>query len=404
MELQSLAEFAVAAADPESATRQAVEELAIEGPVAVLAVGKAAGVMAAGAHAELDSVTEGLVVTAYDDVAAPPGWSRLVASHPMPSDKSEAAGRAALDLVERATGTLVVLLSGGASALMEVPPAGLSTDDLAKMTSVLLASAMEIDDINVIRKHVSAVKGGRLAAASRASTIRTLAVSDVVGDDLSAIGSGPTVGDPSTFLEALTLAAPLRDRLPPAVYAHLEKGARGVIPETPVSFHADVTARVILSGRTVAKAVEVEAQRRGWMTAVHEPPLSGEAVNAVERVLAEAQPGLSVFHGETTLEVSGGGRGGRNQHGALAGALRLRGDERRTLMTLATDGVDGPTDAAGAIVDGGTVGRGSAAGLDAVEHLTNCNSGPYLEAAGDLLVTGATGTNVADLWMLFTVD
>lgn len=401
-ELRSLATYAVSVADPAGATRQAVADLAIGEPVTVLAVGKAAGAMAAGAQVQLGSVAEGLVITAYDDAVAPPGWQCLVGGHPVPTGKSEVAGRAALELAARAEGTLLVLLSGGASALMEVPAPDLSTNDLAETTRVLLANSVSIDDLNVIRKHLSALKGGRLAAASGARAIRTLAVSDVVGDDLSAIGSGPTVADQSTFRQALALAAPFRDQLPPAVYRHLQCGKQGLVADTPASFATDVTAQVILNGRAVAQAVEVEARTRGLTAGVAEPPLSGRAAAAVERVLGDGKSGLSIFHGETTVQVERGGRGGRNQHGALACALRIAGDQRRTLLTLATDGIDGPTDAAGAIVDGGTVGRGAAAGLDAAEHLEACNSNPFLAATGDLLVTGPTGTNVADLWMLFT--
>jgi glycerate 2-kinase len=346
----------------------------------------------------------------------PPGVQWFDGGHPVPNEGSLAGARRALE-VARAAGpqdATLVLISGGGSALMALPADGLTLADKQRTIHVLLASGADIYELNTVRKHLSAIKGGRLAAAARGA-VHTLIVSDVVGDDLSVIASGPTVPDESTFADAVDV---LRRRgpeaaFPSAVVAHLGAGLRGEVSETPARSDAALArafAEVIGRQRGALEGAEREAERLGYRVVVVPEPIIGEARDAarryVERVaplLASARGPLCVLSsGETTVTVRGTGRGGRNQEFACAAAPLLDRFERPALLaSFGTDGIDGPTDAAGAIVDVDTVRRAQSIGLPPLtQYLGDNDTYALFDALGDLLRTGPTRTNVGDVQIL----
>jgi glycerate-2-kinase len=342
--------------------------------------------------------------------------SGIAAGHPTPTDASEEAGRQALAIAKsmRDDETLLVLLSGGASALMAVPAEGVTLADKVRTTDVLLRAGADIHTLNTVRKHVSAVKGGWLAAMADAPIV-TLALSDVVGDDLSVIGSGPTVPDPSTFVDArrsLEAHGGL-DRYPSEVRSRLARGVRGEVPETPKPGDprlARSLARVIGGRRDAMRGAADEARQRGYAVHVLEQAVVGEAREAARQSVAEAAARLQISRdgplclissGETTVRVTGSGRGGRNQEFSLAAADGMAAlAAPAALASVGTDGIDGPTDAAGAIVDSSTLSRARHAGLSAAAFLDNNDAYAFFNALGDLIHTGPTGTNVGDLQVI----
>jgi glycerate 2-kinase len=380
------------------------------GPVLVVGAGKAVVAMAQTAASVLGaSIADGLVIAPQGsvEVTAPPIRVRCGA-HPVPDAASLAATADLLAVVERASAdTLVlVLLSGGGSALLVAPSEGITLDDKQAVTRALLMAGAEIGALNGLRKHCSRVKGGGLArAAAGARGCWTLVLSDVVGDDLATIASGPTVGDLTTYGDALALLAHLRVTPPAAVADHLRRGAAGAIPETPKPgdpLFARVTTRLIGRNADAVVAAADGAARRGYTVAVWPEPLTGDAAQAGQR-LAEALlalPGTGpvalVAGGETTVRALPAGLGGRSQHLAVAAAIGLAGAPA-VLLAAGTDGVDGPTDAAGGCVDGATARRASAAGVDLHAVLRATDSHRLLARTGDLVMTGPTGTNVADV-------
>ncbi len=386
-------------------------------PVHVLGVGKASAPMAA-ALARTPSVTlaSGLVIGPGHGPALPPGMAWCEGAHPVPDERSVEAGRRALAFVRGvpADGRLLVLLSGGASSLMAVPVPGLTLAAKRETTRRLLLAGADIDALNTVRKHLSAIKGGQLAAAT-AAPVLTLAVSDVVGDDLSLIGSGPTVGDPSRFGDALALLARFGGvgTFPPEVVEVLRAGARGDLPETPKPGDprlARQAARVVGSRNTAAAGAAATAESLGYRTFVRAEPVVGPAREAGPRFVADAMlalgpveaPACVIATGETTVRVSGSGRGGRNQEVALSAASRLPGlGAAAALLSGGTDGIDGPTDAAGALCDTATIERARRAGLKTADaYLDDNDAYRFFEALGDLVVTGPTGTNVGDIVIL----
>lgn len=370
------------------------------------------------AKALLDELGTGLtggLVIAPDVTPLPPLHVRI-GSHPVPDATSEGAGRDALSLARqlRADDALVVLLSGGASSLMVVPADGLTLDDKRAATRQLLRAGADIGELNTVRKHLSAIKGGRLAAATPAQVV-TLAISDVVGDDLSVIGSGPTLPDPTTFAMA---AAVIERRggwpaFPEGVRRVIEGGLRGVREDSPKPGDPRVsgaTAHVIGGRRDAMAGAAADARARGYRVVVDEQPVVGEARVAGPQRLAAARaaagsatgPLCLISSGETTVTVVGGGKGGRNQELALSVVEPLASVGAPLLLaSVGTDGVDGPTDAAGAIVDAGTARRAAAAGADRpARFLAENDAYHYFKASGDLVQTGPTGTNVGDLQVI----
>jgi glycerate-2-kinase len=338
----------------------------------------------------------------------------VVSGHPAPDAGSERAGRAALRLAHdaRASGqTLVVLLSGGASAMLALPAEGLTLAHKAAASEALMRAGMDIASVNCVRKHLSAIKGGRLGAAAGASV--TCALSDVHGpleDDPSVIGSGPTVADPSTFADALRVVRANVDGVPRPVVHELERGARGERDETPKPLDARLARaqfHLIGTRRTAMAGARLAAESLGYRVVTIERPLTGEAREAGARFAAAALastppfPVCVVASGETTVHVRGEGRGGRNQEFVLAAADLIGGhaaDGRAAVLASAgTDGIDGPTDAAGGIVDTTTMRRGRGAGLDWRAALTANDAYEFLRPLGDLIVWGPTGTNVGDI-------
>ncbi|HEY8155388.1 MAG TPA: DUF4147 domain-containing protein [Myxococcota bacterium] len=381
----------------------------------VLAVGKAAAAMAAAVEAVAgDRIAAGLAVT-KDGHGAPLARIRLrETAHPVPDARCERAAREALALVEsaRPDDLLLVLLSGGASSLLACPAPGLTLEDLAETTRALLSAGADIEELNAVRKHLSALAGGRLAQRAACARIELLVVSDVPGDRLDVIGSGPLSADPTRYADALAAVERrgARERLPARVLAHLCAGAEGRLPETPKPGDpalARVRARV-LAGNAMARGAALEAARSAGARGIDlGGVLEGEARVAGTRLAGLARAAASratlclIAGGETTVSVRGSGEGGRSQELALAAAIALDGDPRSTLLAAGTDGSDGPTAAAGAFADGGTLARSRALGLDARGALARNDSGAFFAAEGGLFVTGPTRTNVMDLALLW---
>ena len=339
------------------------------------------------------------------------GFEWFDAAHPLPDIESERAGRAALTLATDCD-DLIVLLSGGASALLALPAEGLTLHDKQEATQAMLRGGISIDRVNCVRRHLSAIKGGRLGAVARRSL--TLAISDVHGpvpDDPSAIGSGPTVADRTTFGEALTIAAVVPD-MPEAIVRHLERGVRGEVPETvkPGDRRLQYARYEILANRqTAVGGARAGAQAAGYGVRIVDAATSGEARDASLRFLADARrladdgsrPLCVIASGETTVHVKGEGLGGRNQEFVLAAAPHLGRIGRAAVVASAgTDGIDGPTDAAGALVDSSTLDRAVRAGLDWKGALDANDAYRFFAPLGDLIVWGPTRTNVGDVHVM----
>jgi glycerate-2-kinase len=382
----------------------------------VLAAGKASPSMAAAAARRLGPrIRAGLVVSATA-ADVPAGFESIVGGHPLPTPASEAGGRKALELASSVdTGeTLLVLISGGASALMAVPAGGITLDDKRATTDRLLRAGADIHALNTVRKHLSAIKGGRLAARVR-GTCRTLVVSDVVGDDPSFIASGPTVADASRFQDALDVIVRYggEEAHVPAVVTRLRRGAAGdrAVPETPKPGDPQLArahTAVIGSRLDAVAGAASGAAALGYEVLRLDDAVVGEARTAavshmraaLARAAATGRPVCIVSSGETTVHVTGRGTGGRNQEFALAAAPLLAGHATSVVASVGTDGIDGPTDAAGAIADSTTVARAAAAGLPIDRHLDDNDSYAFFRALGDLVITGPTGTNVGDLQVI----
>lgn len=391
------------------------DSLPADAPLRVVAAGKAAiGMAQACASALGPRVSAGLITAPAHAVL--PRWRAIAASHPTPSATSEEAGRFALELADATKcerGVLLVCLSGGASAMLAVPAEGLTIDDKAATTAALLAAGLDIGAINTVRRHLSAIKGGQLAA--RAGRTITLAISDVctpVEDDPAAIGSGPTVGDPSSFADALRIIedAGLTARIPAAALTHLRDGAAGrrsgPVPPGAPALHASAYW-IIATRRHAMRAAAHTAERIGYRTIVVDEPTTGPARAAgpalVQRALSDggARPLCLIASGETTVDVRGQGRGGRNQELALAALAPLADAAPAALASFGTDGVDGPTDAAGAFVDGDTFAALGPDGAGIVQRALDDNDAyPLLDRLGVLIRRGPTGTNVGDLQVL----
>jgi len=305
------------------------------------------------------------------------------------------------------------LISGGGSALLPFPADGLSLADKQQTTETLLKSGATIGEVNALRKHLSRLKGGQLAKLASPARLISLVLSDVVGDSLEAIASGPTVPDSSTYGDCLQIVRRygLRSQIPAAVIAYLERGAKGEIEETPKPSSAifETVQNVLIgSNRMAVAAASRRAEELGYHTMILSDSLEGES-----RVVAQSlstrvkeiartnhpvsRPACLISGGETTVTVRGDGLGGRNQELALAAAIEIDGLENVVVLSAGTDGTDGPTDAAGGIIDGSTLARGRANSIDATSYLRRNDSYHFLQTTNDLLITGPTLTNVMDL-------
>lgn len=387
-------------------------------PVTLVAAGKAAAPMTS---AFLEwcprPVRAGLIADPTPGKPIGP-IERMVVGHPVPDAGSASAGRRAIDLAHQVAGDglLVVLLSGGASAALAAPAAGLTLEDKVQATRALLRGGVPIDRINCVRKHLSRIKGGRLAAAAGAAV--TLAISDVVGpapDDPAVIGSGPTTPDPTSFAEALDVVADsaVRSAFPRVAREVLTRGRQGLVPETPKPGDPRLEQswfHLIGSRRDALDAAARCAAGLGYHVVTLPGPVIGEARAAggahVRRAAAQCgaapRPACILSSGETIVKVTGSGRGGRNQEFALAAAEPLAAlFDRAALASVGTDGIDGPTDAAGAIVDTTTLARARDRGDPEPRRCLDRNdSYSFFDRLGDLVRTGPTRTNVGDLQVM----
>jgi len=379
------------------------------GPVLLLAAGKAAAAMASRAAVILGAaLVRGVVVLPHGapSAALPAGVDVLRAAHPVPDAGSQAAAERLLaEAAAAESGTLILtLLSGGASALLAAPAEGVSFGDKQAVTAALLASGASIHEVNTVRRTCSRVKGGGLRrVAAGAAGLWTLLLSDVAGDDPVTIASGPTVPNPSRADDALAVLARhgLTERVP-AITRRLET-MRGESARVAARFGAAGTPVVVVgSNRTAVEAAAQAARARGYEVDVVAEPIAGDAASAGRALARRLRAGDRRTHralvagGEPTVRVVPGGRGGRAQHLALAAATEVQGTSA-VLLAAGTDGIDGPTDAAGACVDGGTVIRAAALGVDVGAVLAATDAHPLLERLQALVRTGPTGTNVTDL-------
>jgi len=439
-----LVRAALAAADP-------AEALAARAPASLrgvrcrmIAAGKAAAATAAALVQELGgTIIDGVIVAPPGAFASlpsallGPAVQRFEADHPLPTARNLTAAAAVRDLALRAAADaragarvpLAALVSGGASAHLSLPRPGVTLDDLRTLTLALLRAGAPIEELNVVRKHLEQLKGGGLARLVGACEVEVLLLSDVIGDDPGVIGSGPFAPDPSTFADALAI---LRGRAvlnaAPAATDLLQRGFRGLEPETlkPAPTRLDLAAPLanrfdpsptasirttILGSNTLAlDAAAAQARELGFHVHHVQSGVTGEARDVGRRLARDAQaladasphPSCILLGGETTVTLTGDGRGGRNQELVLAAALQLPTDSDVVILSFATDGVDGPTDAAGASVTASIIAEARRAGLDPDAALARNDSHPLFASLGCLIRTGPTGTNVNDVAAAFT--
>jgi|Deesub1362A_J573_1020465.scaffolds.fasta_scaffold00271_28 glycerate-2-kinase len=377
-------------------------------------------------------ITEGIVITKYghsavqqNDRSAEPLHYRTIAlkiyeaGHPVPDENGMEATNEVLRLVSTAAeDTMVIsLISGGGSALLVSPCNGITLAEKQEVTDLLLKAGADINEINAVRKHISKVKGGRLAEIAHPAEVVSLILSDVIGDRLDVIASGPTAPDPTTYAEALDVIDKygLSKRIPRDVMDVLKKGREGKISETPDDsspVFRKVRNVIIGNNRLALEAARECAERRGYIAEIIGSTITGEARDAGRWLADKARefkgsmphrprrPLCLISGGETTVTVRGSGRGGRNTELALSFAIEVDGIEGITLLSAGTDGTDGPTDAAGAVVNGDTVRRAIGKGLDPRNYLNNNDSYTFFEKTGELLITGPTGTNVMDMQLI----
>jgi glycerate 2-kinase len=399
-------------------------DLASFDQVIVVGGGKASGFMAEALEEILgDHIKDGLVVVPKGTASEYKTKKVKIheASHPIPDSSSVDGAKKIIDLVSRAqeNNLVICLISGGGSSLMALPKTGIPLRDKQKATDLLLKCGATIDEINAVRKHISALKGGQLAKAAYPAKILGLLLSDVLGDHLDVIASGPTVPDSTTFRDAINVLKrhDLWRKVPCSVKKVLSDGEKGLIEETPKKnspVFKEAYNIIIGNNRLACQAAASALKRYGLNTLFLTSLLEGEArevgkalSSLAKEVLVSGNPmpppvGM-VAGGETTVTVTGKGKGGRNQEIALAAALEIEGLDRTVIISISTDGVDGPTDAAGALVDGDTSRHSKDMGLDAKIYLKNNDSYSFFSRLGGLVFTGPTGTNVNDITMLIVL-
>ncbi len=416
---------AVEAVVPYAAVKNRAEELRHRyqsggfNRLVVAGFGKGAYPMALAAEDILGGLlTEGLIVTKYghSDPSRPLKRIQVIeAAHPVPDEQGVLGAREIIRMLERADEKTLVLclISGGGSALLTAPCEGITLAEKQALTSLLLKSNATIHEINGVRKHLSLIKGGRLAELAFPATVVSLIISDVIGDNLDVISSGPTAPDTSTYADALTVLEKygLIEATPNAVLTHLHKGAHGAFAETPKPGHpcfARVENIIAENNISALRAAAAHANGLGLTSKIVSANVRGDVHNAANMLAAMAKDVLRQPHpplcliggGETTVNVCGSGKGGRNMELALIFALAVEGSRGITFLSAGTDGTDGPTDAAGAIVDGNTIPQARSKGLDPEAYLANNDSYTFFENAGGLLITGPTGTNVMDIQIM----
>jgi hydroxypyruvate reductase len=410
--LRRLFDAGLAAADPAQAVPAQLPELPAHGRTVVVGAGKAAASMARALEDAWPAdrpPPEGLVVTRYDHALALRHIACVEAAHPVP----DAAGRQAAERILAlatdlgADDLLICLVSGGGSALLALPAEGVTLADKQAVSKALLKSGADIAEINCVRKHLSALKGGRLAAAAAPARVVALAISDVPGDDPATIASGPTVADPTTFADARAILAEYAIEPPDAVRRHLEAQAEET-PKPDDPRLARVDNRLIARPQASLDAMAATARAVGVTPVILGDAIEGEA-REVARVMAgiaqqvvrhgqpASAPAVLLSGGETTVTVRGQGRGGRNAEFLLALAVALNGAPGVWALAGDSDGIDGSEDNAGAVVTPDTLARARAAGVDAPARLADNDGYGFFQALGDLVITGPTLTNVNDL-------
>jgi hydroxypyruvate reductase len=399
----------IRAVDPCTIVVDALAAHPLDGEISIVSVGKAAAAMARGAWSVLGGrIANGVIIAPTSVDPFSNRLKRYVGGHPIPTDEGERGARDIVHLAQslRANDTLLCLISGGASALMTCPVDGVSLADMQALTSQLLRAGATISELNCVRKHIDCLKGGRLASLAAPARVIALILSDVVGDPLDVIASGPTVPDTTTIVDAMRI---LHERMvwnsvPPAIRRHLEIG----VDESPKAgdpCFATVTSTVIGNNTKAAEAARIHAVSLGYDACIVTTALTGEsrdvgaviardalALQARVKDHTETTRRCFIYAGETTVTVVGSGVGGRNQELVLSAAIVIDGSDGITITSIGTDGIDGPTDAAGAVADGDTIGRARTLGLDAFDTLANNDAYPFWSALGDLVVTGPTGT------------
>ncbi|MGQ9538853.1 MAG: glycerate kinase type-2 family protein [Candidatus Bathycorpusculaceae bacterium] len=388
----------------------------------VVGGGKASGSMAEAVEALLcKKITEGVINVPRGSKHQTSIIRLNEASHPVPDECGVEGAKRMLEMAEKAgeKDLLLCLISGGGSSLMPLPRDGVTLADKKRITEDLLKCGATINEINTVRKHISEFKGGWLAKKAYPATVLNIILSDVLGDPLEFIASGPTVPDSTTFSDAIKVLKKygLWDRAPKSVKRVLLDGEGGLIPETPKAddeAFKKVFNVVIGNNRTASTAACETLKSEGLNAVLLTSLLEGEAkhvgtvlASLAKEIIASGnplqKPAGMVVGGETTVTVTGKGKGGRNQEIALAAALKISGLEGVVIASLSTDGVDGPTDAAGAVADGKTIAKAEAAGLKAEEFLADNNSYDFFSRLGDLIFTGPTGTNVNDISVIIVL-
>ncbi|MFO7919138.1 MAG: glycerate kinase [Anaerolineae bacterium] len=432
-QIVSILERALDAVDPERAVKRQLDrdgdvlcigdtryDLNGFSDIYVVGAGKAGAPMAQAVEEILgDRITAGYMNVKYDYALSTEHVELTEAAHPVPDQQGVEGARRIAELLEEAgpDDLVLCLISGGGSALMTLPVEGVPLEDMKALTDALLRAGATINEINAIRKHVDRLKGGKLARLASPARVVSLILSDVVGDPLDVIASGPTVPDTSTFAEAYNLLEryDLLETVPASIVEHLRRGKRGEIEETPKPGDAVFSASqnvVVASNEIAARAAVEEAAGLGFDTLLLSTFVEGEAREVAKVFVALAKevrssgepvpcPACIVAGGETTVTLRGDGKGGRNQEMALSAAIGLEGLDDVTIVCLATDGTDGPTDASGALADGDTLRRAKEKGLDPWDYLENNDSYHFFAPLDDLLMTGPTNTNVNDLTFVF---
>ncbi len=387
--------------------------------VYVVGAGKAGAAMASAAERLLGPrIRAGIVNVKHGHTAKLRRIELNECGHPLPDEAGVHGARRIAELAASAgpDDLVLCLISGGASALLPLPAGPITLSEKQETTKLLLACGANIHEINAVRKHISAIKGGQLARIAAPATVLSLLLSDVIGDDLDVIGSGPTAPDPSTFQSALAALDKygICGRVPAPVRQRLESGSRGDIPETPKPGAAEFARTqnlIVGSNRLAVDAAAAKARALDLRPLVLSTTIEGETRDVARMHAAIARealvtgrpvrpPACIISGGETTVTLRGAGLGGRNQEFVLAAAIDLEGAENVVVLSAGTDGTDGPTDAAGAIADGATLGHAQRLGLDARAFLANNDSYRFFDPLGDLLKTGPTNTNVMDIHLV----
>jgi glycerate 2-kinase len=385
----------------------------------VVGAGKAGGLMAAALESILgDRLTGGVVNVKYGHTVPVHRIELIEAGHPIPDDAGVQGAARIVRLLESLDEEDLVfcVLSGGGSALMPLPVAGITLEEKQAVTGHMLDCGATINQMNTVRKHISQMKGGHLARLASPATVISLILSDVIGDPLDVIASGPTVPDPSTFADcrAIMTRHQLENTIPASVIRHMQEGEEGRNPETPKPgdpVFKCVQNVLIATSRQALEAARTEAEHRGYHPLILSSSIDGETREIARVYAAIAReirtsghpvppPACIISGGETTVTIRGKGKGGRNQEFVLAAAPGIGGLDQTVVFSAGTDGTDGPTDAAGAIADGLTIARAQQAGLDAESYLNENDAYHFFETLNDLIITGPTNTNVMDLRLL----